>query len=110
MINLIYISMNLFIDTLFFFYQNTNAGVKVLMKRGFPHLISTETLWAFLVAYFILAAITAGTHVPAGLVVPLLLIGGAYGRLFGVYWMEFKKSLCENYIELESAVSNFLYI
>jgi chloride channel 7 len=78
-------------------------GVKVLMQRGFPGLISQSTLWWFLAAYFMLAALTAGTHVPAGLVVPLLLIGGAFGRLFGVYWMNFKKSLCENYVPLESA-------
>ena len=78
-------------------------GVKVLMQRGFPHLISPTTLWWFLGVYFLLAAFTAGTHVPAGLVVPLLLIGGAFGRLFGLYWMNFKKGLCENYIPLESA-------
>jgi H+/Cl- antiporter ClcA/CBS domain-containing protein len=78
-------------------------GVKVLMQRGFPHLIHQTTLWWFLGVYFLLAAFTAGTHVPAGLVVPLLLIGGAFGRLFGIYWMNFKKGLCENYIELDSA-------
>jgi chloride channel 7 len=78
-------------------------GVKVLMQRGFPHLISIDTLWKFLIVYFLLASITAGTHVPAGLVVPMLLIGGAFGRLFGLYWMEFKKSLCENYVPLESS-------
>jgi H+/Cl- antiporter ClcA len=78
-------------------------GVKVLMQRGFPHLLSVGTLWKFLIAYFFLASITAGTHIPAGLVVPLLLIGGAFGRLFGMYWMEFKKSLCENYVSLDSS-------
>jgi len=78
-------------------------GVKVLMQRGFPHLVSVGTLWKFLIAYFFLASITAGTHIPAGLVVPLLLIGGAFGRLFGMYWMEFKKSLCENYVSLDSS-------
>jgi len=78
-------------------------GVKVLMQRGFPDLISQKTLWIFLAVYFTLAAVTAGTHVPAGLVVPLLLIGGAFGRLFGIYWMNFKKTLCTTYVPLESA-------
>jgi chloride channel 7 len=78
-------------------------GVKVLMQRGFPHLISTETLWIFFGAYFLLASTTAGTHVPAGLVVPLLLVGGSFGRLYGVYWMNFKKTLCTTYVAMDSS-------
>jgi H+/Cl- antiporter ClcA len=81
-------------------------GVKVLMQRGFPHMISTTTLWIFLGAYFLLASITAGTHVPAGLVVPLLLIGGSFGRLFGVYWMNFKTGLCSTYVTMDSTDAN----
>ena len=81
-------------------------GVKVLMQRGFPHLISTTTLWLFLCAYFTLASISAGTHVPAGLVVPLLLVGGSFGRLFGVYWMNFKTSLCSNYDTIQDLSSS----
>jgi H+/Cl- antiporter ClcA len=76
-------------------------GVKVLLQRGFPHLISEKTLFVFFIVYFILAAITAGTSVPAGLVVPMLLIGGSMGRLFGYEWMKFKTTLCNNYVNLE---------
>jgi chloride channel 7 len=72
-------------------------GVKTLMQRGFPHQISEETLILFLVVYFTLAAITSGTHVPAGLVVPMLLIGGAFGRLFGIWWLKIKAGMCSNY-------------
>ena len=72
-------------------------GVKTLMQRGFPHQISEQTLAVFLVVYFLLAAITSGTHVPAGLVVPMLLIGGSFGRLFGLLWLKIKAGMCENY-------------
>tara|TARA_B100000780_G_scaffold210920_1_gene150829 strand:+ start:17 stop:1267 length:1251 start_codon:yes stop_codon:yes gene_type:complete len=72
-------------------------GVKTLLQRGFPHQISEQTLAVFLVVYFVLAAITSGTHVPAGLVVPMLLIGGSFGRLFGLWWLKIKKGMCENY-------------
>jgi predicted transcriptional regulator len=76
-------------------------GVKVLLQRGFPHLISEETLILFFVVYFILAALTAGSSVPAGLVVPMLLIGGSLGRLFGYEWMKFKTTMCNNYVNLD---------
>jgi H+/Cl- antiporter ClcA len=84
-------------------------GVKVLMQRGFPHMISKATLGSFLVVYFVLAAITAGTNVPAGLVVPMLLIGGAMGRLFGIIAVEFKQDFCFNYEEWDAAVHTDLY-
>ena len=77
-------------------------GVKALMQRGFPHQISEQTLIVFLVAYFCLAAITSGTHVPAGLVVPMLLIGGAFGRLFGIWWLKIKAGMCDDYEALGS--------
>ena len=47
-------------------------GVKVLFQRGFPYLLRWHTLLTFFILYFILAAVTAGTSVPAGLVVPML--------------------------------------
>ena len=33
-------------------------------------------------------------HVPAGLVIPMMVIGGAYGRLMGLGVLEAKKSMC----------------
>ena len=77
-------------------------GVKSLMQRGFPHQMSEQTLAVFLIVYFILAAITSGTHVPAGLVVPMLLIGGSFGRLFGLLWLRVKASMCTNYDEVDT--------
>lgn len=69
-------------------------AVKVLMQRGFPYMLSWQVLLVFCIIYFLLAAITAGTGVPAGLVVPMLLIGGSYGRLMGLVAIEAKKSRC----------------
>ena len=77
-------------------------GVKSLMQRGFPHQLSEQTLAVFLVVYFILAAITSGTHVPAGLVVPMLLIGGSFGRLFGLLWLKVKVAMCTNYDSIDT--------
>jgi hypothetical protein len=35
-------------------------GVKVLLQRGFPHMLSWHVLLVFFVAYFLLAAYTSG--------------------------------------------------
>jgi chloride channel 7 len=44
---------------------------------------STGSLLLFFVPYFLMAAITSGTFCPAGLFVPTLLSGAAFGRLVG---------------------------
>ena len=72
-------------------------AVKVLMQRGFPHLISPGALAVYFVVYYILAMLTSGTHVPAGLVIPMMVIGGAYGRLMGLGVLEAKKGMCDAY-------------
>ena len=75
-------------------------GVKVLMQRGFPHMISWPVLITFFVLYFVLAACTAGASVPAGLIIPMLLLGGSYGRASGLIGIEMKKAMCESLSEL----------
>jgi chloride channel 7 len=69
-------------------------AVKVILQRGFPHMLSWQVLLVFCLVYFCLAAITAGISVPAGLVVPMLLIGGSYGRLLGLWALDVKKHMC----------------
>lgn len=78
-------------------------GVKVLMQRGFPHLLSWEVLLVFCAVYFFLAAYTSGVSVPAGLIVPHLLIGGSYGRAFGLLGIIQKKAMCTALHDLEAA-------
>jgi chloride channel 7 len=77
-------------------------AVKVLLQRGFPHMLSWPVLLVFFCVYFLLAAITAGISVPAGLVVPMLLIGGSYGRLVGLGVLSAQKSMCEDYASLNA--------
>jgi chloride channel 7 len=45
--------------------------------------LSSGALFLFFVPYITLAVLTCGTAVPAGLFVPSLLSGAAFGRLFG---------------------------
>ena len=77
-------------------------GVKVLMQRGFPHLLSWQVLIVFFLVYFMLAACTSGVAVPAGLIVPMLLIGGSMGRAFGLLGILQKKAFCAGLSELEA--------
>jgi chloride channel 7 len=74
-------------------------GVKVLMQRGFPHMLSWEVLLVFFCVYFCLAAYTSGVSVPAGLIVPMLLMGGSYGRAVGLLGIEVKRTMCMNAAE-----------
>jgi hypothetical protein len=57
---------------------------QVLMQRGFPHMISWQCLLTFFGTYFVLASYASGTSVPAGLIIPHLLLGGSGGRAIGL--------------------------
>jgi chloride channel 7 len=86
-------------------------AVKVLLQRVFPYMLSAEVLVVFCVVYFVLAALTAGISVPAGLVVPMLLIGGSYGRLMGLGALGTKKAMCTEYatVDQDLAQENLYY-
>ena len=77
-------------------------GVKVLLQRGFPHMLSWQVLLVFFVFYFVFAAYTSGVAVPAGLIVPHLLIGGSYGRAIGLLGIYQKKAMCSALADLEA--------
>ena len=77
-------------------------GVKVLLQRGFPHMLSWQVLVVFFVVYFLFAAYTSGVAVPAGLIVPHLLIGGSYGRAIGLLGIYQKKAMCSALADLEA--------
>lgn len=77
-------------------------GVKVLLQRGFPHMLSWQVLLVFFAVYFVFAAYTSGVAVPAGLIVPHLLIGGSYGRAIGLLGIYQKKAMCSALIDLEN--------
>lgn len=80
-------------------------GVKVLMQRGFPHLLTWPVLLSFCGVYFVLAACTSGCSVPAGLVVPMLLVGGSFGRLVGVLGLEIKKNTCAELAGIDDSLT-----
>ncbi len=84
-------------------------GVKVLMQRGFPHMISWQVLLTFFVVYFVLTVYTAGVSVPAGLIVPMLLLGGSYGRATGLLGIQLKKGMCEPLRDLSGDVTDAFY-
>ncbi|CAE8609446.1 unnamed protein product [Polarella glacialis] len=51
-----------------------------LFARGVPHLISLNAMLVFLVCFFIASAITAGSAVPSGLLMPQMVLGALVGR------------------------------
>lgn len=59
-------------------------AVKLLFKRGMQDLFHAEALLTACIFYFLMAAMVCGMCIPSGLVVPMLFIGGTFGRLFGL--------------------------
>jgi len=59
-----------------------------LFARGAPWLFPPLHMAAFLVAFFLLAAVTAGSAVPSGLLLPMIIIGALIGRLMTLLAMQ----------------------
>lgn len=72
-------------------YNQAATLFSVTGEKAIQHLFSRNThlefdyaaLVTFFVFYFLLACWAAGTQISCGLVVPMLLIGGLYGRILG---------------------------
>ncbi|CAE6948037.1 clcC [Symbiodinium natans] len=62
------------------------AVVKNLLVRGAPLVLPMSTVIFFLIFYFVLAACSATAWMPGGLLVPMMCIGAAAGRLYGLCW------------------------
>eukprot|EP00038_Savillea_parva_P006432 m.163767 g.163767 ORF g.163767 m.163767 type:complete len:767 (-) comp12336_c0_seq1:155-2455(-) len=58
--------------------------VALLFEEGSNDVFGYGALFVFLIVYFFLALIAAGSSVPAGLVIPMLTIGGTMGRLWAL--------------------------
>jgi H+/Cl- antiporter ClcA len=70
------------------FMTNSDSAMQLLYHYVSPNgndytTFTTGSLLVFFIPYFFMAAITSGTIVPAGLFVPTLMSGAAYGRLIG---------------------------
>lgn len=61
---------------------------KNLMVRGAPHLFPLGTLLCFLCLYFVLAGVTAGSAIPSGLLLPMIIIGALIGRILSLVLLE----------------------
>eukprot|EP00929_Paragymnodinium_shiwhaense_P088001 TRINITY_DN48190_c0_g1_i1.p1 TRINITY_DN48190_c0_g1~~TRINITY_DN48190_c0_g1_i1.p1 ORF type:complete len:1028 (-),score=191.68 TRINITY_DN48190_c0_g1_i1:547-3630(-) len=57
-----------------------NQVANNLFSRGAPHIYPVWALLVFVVVFFILAAITAGSAVPSGLLLPMIIVGACIGR------------------------------
>ena len=62
------------------------AVVRNLLVRGAPLVLPMSTVAAFLLGYFLLAACCSTAWIPGGLLVPMMCIGAAAGRLYGMLW------------------------
>lgn len=58
--------------------------VSLLFEEGASNVFGYTSLFAFLIVYFFLAILAAGSSIPAGLVIPMLTIGGCMGRIWAL--------------------------
>ncbi len=61
-----------------------SVAVRNLFSRGTPNEFSLRSTGIFWFVYTAAAAIVAGSSTSAGLLVPILLAGAAYGRFMGI--------------------------
>jgi chloride channel 7 len=61
-----------------------HQAVALLFEEGAGNVFGYSSLFLFLFVYFCLAIIAAGSSIPAGLVIPMLTIGGTMGRIWGL--------------------------
>eukprot|EP00041_Stephanoeca_diplocostata_P031562 m.985552 g.985552 ORF g.985552 m.985552 type:complete len:537 (+) comp23984_c0_seq3:357-1967(+) len=61
-----------------------HKSVGLLFEEGGDNIFGIGSLSIFLVVYFFMALIAAGSSVPHGLVIPMLTIGGCMGRIFAL--------------------------
>mmetsp|Transcript_142571 Transcript_142571/g.371394 ORF Transcript_142571/g.371394 Transcript_142571/m.371394 type:complete len:927 (-) Transcript_142571:51-2831(-) len=64
-----------------------------LFARGVPHLLSLPQMSVFLVLFFLLGAITAGSAIPSGLLMPQMVMGGLIGRIAAMLVIQLQTSL-----------------
>ncbi|XP_046582844.1 H(+)/Cl(-) exchange transporter 7-like isoform X1 [Haliotis rubra] len=72
-----------FSSTSSIFFQTPEASVKNLFHEDVGSY-NMATLGFYTLGYFFLACWTYGLSVPSGLFIPSLLIGAAWGRMFGI--------------------------
>lgn len=75
------------------FFNTQDDAIRNLFSAKTIHEYSAQSLLTFLVMFYALAVVTFGTAVPAGQFVPGIMIGSTYGRLVGMFVVNFYKKL-----------------
>lgn len=73
------------------FFNTQDDAIRNLFSAKTIHEFSAQSLLTFLVMFYTLAVVTFGTAVPAGQFVPGIMIGSTYGRLVGMFVVNFYK-------------------
>ncbi|XP_057857526.2 chloride channel protein CLC-d [Cryptomeria japonica] len=75
------------------FFNTQDDAIRNLFSAKTIHEYSAQSLLTFLVMFYSLAVITYGTAVPSGQFVPGIMIGSTYGRLVGMFVVNFYRKL-----------------
>ncbi|XP_031276562.1 chloride channel protein CLC-d isoform X2 [Pistacia vera] len=75
------------------FFNTQDDAIRNLFSAKTIHEYTAQSLLTFLVMFYTLAVVTFGTAVPAGQFVPGIMIGSTYGRLVGMFAVNFYKKL-----------------
>lgn len=70
------------------FFGTGEQAVYHLFSKHTHKQFSYASMATMLVIYFFMACWSAGTYISSGLVVPMLLIGGLYGRMVGCLFVD----------------------
>ncbi len=70
------------------FFGTGEQAVYHLFSKHTHRQFSYASMATMLVIYFFMACWSAGTYISSGLVVPMLLIGGLYGRMVGCLFVD----------------------
>ncbi|KAG6423154.1 hypothetical protein SASPL_113542 [Salvia splendens] len=71
------------------FFNTQDDAIRNLFSAKTIHEFSAQSLLTFLVMFYSLAVVTFGTAVPTGQFVPGIMIGSTYGRLVGMFVVNF---------------------
>ena len=70
------------------FFGTGEQAVYHLFSKQTHQQFSYKAMFCMLVIHFFMACWSAGTYISSGLVVPMLLIGGLYGRMVGCLFVD----------------------
>ncbi|KAG6394942.1 hypothetical protein SASPL_145533 [Salvia splendens] len=90
---LFYCSDREYNDLATIFFNTQDDAIRNLFSAKTIHEFSAQSLLTFLVMFYSLAVVTFGTAVPAGQFVPGIMIGSTYGRLVGMFVVNFYQKL-----------------